>query len=278
MLKGTEASRKFHQRECRSNMATNISDVSVITVCYNASETIAQTIKSVHAASGPWLIEHIIVDGDSNDGTQDIVRAHLRPQDRFVSEPDDGISDAFNKGLSLARGNYVHFLNADDWASPGFWDTMLRVAKSENLAMAHSDLNLYNEAGTLLYRSLEGRSDYFKYLAQAMRGIFHPSLLVRKDVFNEVGVFDVSFKTAMDLEFLQRAEWKGFRSSYVPGARVHFRSGGASYSNIRRSAYEANLLAKRSGIPLLKRLNGNVARIVRLSYRILYVRVFKCMS
>ena len=96
--------------------------VSVITVCRNAATTVERTVRSVLAQSYKPL-EYIIVDGGSTDGTLDIIRRNRRKIARIVSEPDRGISDAFNKGIRLSRGAYVHLLNADDWMEP---DTISR--------------------------------------------------------------------------------------------------------------------------------------------------------
>ncbi len=94
--------------------------VSIVTVARNAATTLERTIQAVqdHPQRTP-SIEHVVVDGASTDGTQDLLRQRLRPQDFWLSEPDRGIADAFNKGVALARGTYIQFLNADDWLSDG---------------------------------------------------------------------------------------------------------------------------------------------------------------
>src|SRR3981081_4605340 len=90
--------------------------VSVGTVALNAGATIERAIRSVHEQSFP-SIEHIFIDGGSTDGTLGIIRRLMRRQDDWLSEKDDGISDAFNKGVASARGNAIQILNADDWLS-----------------------------------------------------------------------------------------------------------------------------------------------------------------
>src|SRR5579871_1341808 len=91
--------------------------VSVITVSLDAAKTIERTIRSVQDQSFA-SIEHIFVDGGSSDDTLAIIKRSARRQDHWISEPDKGISDAFNKGIALSRGTYVQILNADDWLSP----------------------------------------------------------------------------------------------------------------------------------------------------------------
>ena len=91
--------------------------VSVVTIVLNAGHTLQRTIASVQAQTFS-SIEHVLVDGGSSDDTLNIIRRMARPQDYWLSEKDRGISDAFNKGVALARGRYIVILNADDWLSP----------------------------------------------------------------------------------------------------------------------------------------------------------------
>ena len=88
--------------------------ISIITITFNSEEHLEQTIESVAAQTYP-SIEYIIVDGGSTDGTLDIIKRHEEDIDRWISEPDDGIADAFNKGIALATGDFVYFLNSDDY-------------------------------------------------------------------------------------------------------------------------------------------------------------------
>ena len=91
--------------------------VSLITVVLNAVDTLPRTIESVQAQSFA-SIEHVVVDGGSTDGTIELLSRCLRVQDYWMTEPDRGISDAMNKGIALARGDYIQFIHADDWLSP----------------------------------------------------------------------------------------------------------------------------------------------------------------
>ena len=99
--------------------------MSVITVCFNAADTLAETVASVRAQTYP-NIEYIIIDGASTDGTLD-VRRHQRRIDYYISEPDDRLYDAMNRGLALAHGAYVMILNADDAYDPELIELLLRA-------------------------------------------------------------------------------------------------------------------------------------------------------
>src|ERR1700742_1593462 len=90
---------------------------SIVTIALNMARTLERTIASVQAQNFP-SVEQVLVDGGSTDGTLDVILRMARPQDFWISEKDRGISDAFNKGVAMARGRYVLILNADDWLSP----------------------------------------------------------------------------------------------------------------------------------------------------------------
>ena len=92
--------------------------ISIITVCYNCAKTIERTIKSVLSQSYP-LVEYIIVDGNSNDGTVDVIRKYEQSISFWLSEPDKGIYDAMNKGIDAATGELIGFINADDFYADG---------------------------------------------------------------------------------------------------------------------------------------------------------------
>ena len=105
--------------------------LSIITVCYNSAQFIEKALQSIQAQTYED-IEKVIVDGGSSDGTQDIVRRYLGPRDKFVSETDNGIYDAMNKGVAMATGDVVYFLNADDrLADTGVVNEMMTIFRKD---------------------------------------------------------------------------------------------------------------------------------------------------
>ena len=110
----------------RRGIAGALPLVSIITVCRNSAETLEQCLQSVSAQSYE-NIEHIVIDGASTDGTLDLIRKYEHVLDYCVSEPDDGLYQAMNKGLSLAAGDYILILNSDDWYVPDCVESLVKA-------------------------------------------------------------------------------------------------------------------------------------------------------
>ena len=128
------------------------SKVSIITVCFNAASTIAETIETV-ATQVDADIEHIVIDGNSNDGTQSVVEAHLRDNLVFVSEPDEGLYDAMNKGVQLAKGDIIAFLNADDvYASANVVGHAVAAINENTVSCVYADLVFVDAIDTSLVK------------------------------------------------------------------------------------------------------------------------------
>lgn len=235
-------------------------DVSVVTACFNSAKTIDRTIDSVQAATGPWRIQHCFADGGSTDGTLDIIKRRMRPGDRLLSEPDDGISDAFNKGVGLAQGTYVHILNSDDWAEPDFWDILLAASQDKTVPMLHSDTLFYD--GETPFRMVKGSPDYHQHLDHCMRGIGHPCLLAHRAIFDRIGRFDTDLRYSMDLEWLQRAYDNGHTSVYVPGAVANYLTDGNSSGG--GGMDESLDLARKRGVSAWRIAWLRAGRVVRL--------------
>jgi len=206
--------------------------ISVITVCLNASSSIRRTIESViHQTRKPF--EYIIIDGGSTDGTLEIIHEYRDCISHLVSEKDKGISDAFNKGIQLCSGDVIGILNADDWYES---ETLQRVAD-------------HMGEGDLLHGKLQywrnGKKDYLAEgnhlkLSKEMT-IHHPTIFVRKILYQECGLYRVDYKYAMDYELALRFFLKSKRFVYVPETLANMSFNGASDMNwnkaIRESKY-----------------------------------------
>ncbi len=210
--------------------------ISVITVTYNSAKTVADTMVSV-AMQSYADIEHLVIDGASKDSTLEIVRNHVRSQTRLISQSDDGIYDAMNKGLVLASGEVVGFLNSDDlYADASVLEKIANAFQDPTVEACYADLVYVSQDNRRVVRYWKSRpfirGDFAKGWCPA-----HPTFYVRKSVIERLGLFDQSYKLAADVEFMMRYLERGqIRSVYIPHVLVRMRVGGAtnqSWRNIR---------------------------------------------
>lgn len=200
--------------------------VSIVTIARNNRDFVEGTIKSVISQDYPH-IEYIVVDGASTDGTADIIRKYESKVSKFISEPDDGIADAFNKGFRSSTGEYILFLNSDDrLASPNAVRSMVSaIVKTGGPDLIYGDCDLVDRhSGQHLYKaSIEFSPGAFK------RGhtLPHPSLFTSRAYFDRYGTFDTQFRIAMDYEFLLRGALQS-RVVHVPIVVTEVRTGGIS--------------------------------------------------
>lgn len=201
--------------------------ITVVTVCYNAADTIAETLESVAAQRGAE-VEHVVIDGGSTDGTLDVVRRFPHVA-LLVSEPDRGIYDAMNKGLAHATGDAIGFLNADDRFRR---DDALRLI-AEHLAHAEAvvgDLVIVDAEDPSKVRRFYSSRGFRPWMLRLGHMPPHPTLYVRREVFAEIGGFDPSYRIAGDFDFVVRLllQRRATRWQRVPHSLVTFRNGGAS--------------------------------------------------
>jgi glycosyltransferase involved in cell wall biosynthesis len=204
---------------------------SIITPTFNSRTTLAAAMQSVLSQENVEL-EYLLVDGGSNDGTVELIRefAAADPRIRWISEADDGIADAFNKGLALASGEWIGILNSDDLYAPG---ALAAVAETIH---RHTEADVVH--GDLLRIDLEGRplfrfqpADLAKTIWHQMP-ISHPTTFVTRTAYERVGVFNPQLRIAMDYEMILRLHLAGARFCYVDRVLAHMRSGGVSDINL----------------------------------------------
>jgi glycosyltransferase involved in cell wall biosynthesis len=196
--------------------------VSVITVVLNGRAHLAETIRSIRGQTYK-NVEYIICDGGSTDGTLEILKQNEDVIDLWVSEKDGGIFYAMNKGISLATGEIIGILNADDHYYP---ETIRHVVEADRYAGAdiyYGDMALLTDREPVRMRPDIHQMDQ-------KPAIFHPTCFVKKHVYEKAGAFDTRFRISSDYEFLLRCIRKGFRFQYVPEVLTAFRPGGMSGS------------------------------------------------
>ncbi|MBK2028562.1 glycosyltransferase [Francisella noatunensis] len=206
--------------------------VSIITVCYNSAETIEKTIQSVISQSYQD-IEYIIIDGGSYDGTLDILTKYRSKLSKVVSESDDGIYDAMNKGIALATGDIIGILNSDDcYSNSDVIESIVSAFKQNDKDMLFADLKFVNENNKILryYSAKRFTPNRLKF------GIMppHPTLFVKKDIYQKYGVYRLDFKIAADYEIFVRFLLVNRLSyMYLNKCIINMLVGGVSTSNLQ---------------------------------------------
>jgi len=173
--------------------------ITIITVCFNSEKYIEDSITSIVCQTYSNL-EYIIVDGGSTDGTVDLIKKYEYGITKWISEKDSGISDAMNKGIRLATGDYILFIHSDDY---------LLNETSISDAVKMMDFNIDFNAFAILFgnsfKNIEKRSEVFSFKFYLKTKIMHQGCFCRQSVFEILGLFDVNLKIAMDYDFFFRA-------------------------------------------------------------------------
>lgn len=214
--------------------------VSIITVCYNSVCTITDTIESVIRQSYP-NIEYIIVDGDSTDGTVDIIKKYEKNIAKWVSEPDKGIYNAMNKGIRMATGEIVGIINSDDYYADT--NTVLSVItlyrENHNAEIIYGDVKYLDidKGITYINKSLD---DPRKFKFGTMP-ICHPATFVTMKTYNDIGLFNEIFQNSSDYEFILRCIHKGKAFVKVNNIFTLMRSGGASTKYLKTFSETRNI-------------------------------------
>jgi len=195
--------------------------VSIITIVHNGELTLEQTIQSVIAQTYD-NVEYIIIDGNSTDKTLDILQKYEDKIAYWMSEPDQGISDAFNKGIAAATGEITGTINADDWYCSNAVELVVQKYLYNKSSIFHGKCQ-YWEREMKPYYVFSGRDDISYRMT-----INHPTVFVPRKLYDEVGLFDLSFKISMDYEWTMRAKQLGKEFFYIDSVISNMRLGGKS--------------------------------------------------
>lgn len=206
---------------------------SIITVCFNAESTLRDCIQSIAQDKTPE-VEYIIIDGASTDGTLDIIRQYSNLIDLLISEPDGGIFDAMNKGLLLAAGDFVAFLNADDIYLPGAIPSILKALHKDGtkVDVLYGDWIGVDANGVTHARQADHRLRWRYTLC-------HQAVVARRIIFPSPEGFNLRYRLCADFDLLLRWQSEGFRFKRLEQPIVRFSEMGASNKFIRRSAWES---------------------------------------
>lgn len=203
--------------------------ISIITVCFNSAATIRDTIESVLCQDYP-NIEYIVIDGGSTDGTIDIVREYGDDIDVVVSEPDEGIYDAMNKGIAVATGVVVGLLNSDDiYADSSVVKDLVEQMDAAGSDAVFADLVIVDAQNTdRVLRYYDSSSFYPDRLAGGWMPA-HPTFMVKRDLYIKYGGYALDYHIAADYEMVARLLYKaGASYTHLPKVVIKMRAGGVS--------------------------------------------------
>ena len=242
--------------------------ISIITATYNSKRTLRDTLESVLSQTFSDY-EHIIIDGDSKDGSLDLIRTYVpKYGDRLkvVSEPDQGIYDAMNKGIQMATGDVIGILNSDDfYTSDDALQVIVDAFANNDIDATYGDIHFVNDDDlskcVRYYSSAIFRRSFMRFGLMPA----HPSFYCKKAVYEKYGSFDTSYKVAADFENLLRIIYVGnIRTKYIPKDFVTMRTGGASTAGLssRTQIMKDHLRALKA--------NGIYSNVFLLSLRYVY--------
>ncbi len=214
--------------------------ITLVTVCYNSEKTINNTIKSIILQNFTDF-EYIIIDGNSNDNTLNIIKNALSGfKHKLISEPDNGIYDAMNKGINMASGDIIGFLNSDDiYINNNVLTEISNAFKNENIDALYADLYYVNRDNTdkIIRKWSTG-----KYIYGSFRKGWHPAhptFFVKKEIYQKYGGFNLKFKLAADFELMLRfLEKHKISHTYLPKPIIKMRLGGATSKNLKNILHQ----------------------------------------
>lgn len=200
--------------------------ISIVTISYNNINGLQKTVESVLSQSFFSHIEYIIIDGDSNDGTREYLKS-LPPSVLSISEPDRGISDAFNKGVKLSTGDYVLCLNSGDT----FNNQNIIETIYEDILKFHPDVISYKVkvSENLYIPSSTSEKEIKESCTMPHQGSF-----VSKSLYNSIGGYSEEYKIRMDFHFFARCRKRGFSFKYIDSVICNYEPGGTSMAKANR--------------------------------------------
>lgn len=207
--------------------------ISIITVVYNGEETIERTIQSVINQTYK-NIEYIIIDGQSNDGTLEVIDKYRSYIDKVISEPDNGIYDAMNKGIEQASGDIIGIINSDDWYEPDTVEKIVEQFENSDFDLIYGNVWEIEEDGSRNKNKIYQLEDIWCGMI-----IPHPSVFIKTSIYQKWGYFDLSYKLSADFDLMLRLYVHGVKFGYINSVLANYRKGGRSSQNHELTIKEA---------------------------------------
>lgn len=206
--------------------------ISIITITYNSARFVERAMKSVIDQNYENL-EYIMIDGGSTDETVDIIKKYDDKLARWVSEPDGGISNAFNKGIRMATGDIIGIINSDDGLMPGALDE-LAAAYEDGVDVYRGKVLLWKEESDT--KVVEIPTMHFNF--NGMNNISHQSTFVTRKAYVKYGVYDETCKYVMDFDLLMRFQNAGAKFKYVDRVLAFYSLGGVTFTKVTKKRIE----------------------------------------
>ncbi len=235
--------------------------LSIITIVYNGEDYIEETINSVLSQKNK-LIEYIIVDGASSDGTMKIVNSKAECIDYIISEKDNGIYNAMNKGLKICSGKYVTFLNCGDYFESNALNYLTKFLVTIDFSIVYFDINFIEYFDNEVFKKRQIANH--KLLTIGM-SIFHPSTVVMRDLYLKEGGFSEDYKLAADYDLFLKYFLEDIDFFYLPYSFVNFRLGGISTNSFFLSLKE-NVLIRLNRLNIIDALKYLLIKIITHFY------------
>ena len=217
--------------------------ISIVTITFNSEKTLDETIKSV-VSQDYHNLEYLIIDGGSKDGTLDIVERYRDKIAYVVSEQDNGISDAFNKGITAATGEIIGIINSDDILLPG---ALYAVANEYPF-----DVDVYRGRTVIWNKDKETKISIKPTMEfpinKMIKAVCHQSTFVTKEAYNKYGIFTVGMKYMMDADLLHRYYNCGAKFKYIDKDLAIFRLGGLTDNSWDKKLSEYRSMIRRNGL------------------------------
>lgn len=245
------------------NPKNNLPLVTIITIVHNNVKTIRTAVQSV-AHQSYENIEHIVIDNCSNDGTLEAIYQQENDISLIISEPDDGIYHALNKGIKLANGEIIGFLNSDDvLKNRNTITTIVQNLMAEDNEAVYGDLQYFSkQRPNRIIRSWKSN----KYTSKKFRQGWmppHPTFYTYKDIYLKYGFFDISYKISSDYDMMLRLLYeKKIKAKYIPEVLVKMQRGGVSNQNLR-----SIMLKSKEDFLIMKKYNFSLLTLINKTLR-----------
>lgn len=224
--------------------------ISIITVCFNSASTLQETIDSVLSQTYP-NIQYIIIDGNSTDGTKDIIKKYEGKIADVISEKDKGIYDAMNKGVAMATGDYIGILNSDDlYHNEKVIENVVNLFLSSQKEIVSTSIEIFKDHKKNIIRKYSA-TVWKKWMFRIGWQPPHPGFFVKKSVYEKAGNFNINYKIGADFDFMLRClmvhKFNFHQSNLIS---VSMRAGGESQKSIKniiKTNREDHLSLKNNG-------------------------------